>query len=609
MTMLDWDRERAKNEDQTWGTFFDGLMIVWRMSRPQHPRLLGGFAFQILRVMLEPLTALLLTMIFGAVVLFQHNHDPRRILKFLVGLVCLKVLDVLIDQYGAARLFWEGAIRLSYIWPRDCHTQLLDLPAEFHEREGISRHISKITKGCNTLFGLTQDLFYGFMPAVVYWCMNVLILLWFDWLIAVALMVPVGLALSLNSSMRRKLTPMWERIETDSERTTKHLIQGVRGATTVQTFVQEACEKDHQQTSRADMIAEEDESLRLERPYFVGMLSALACGFVFALMVGLWRVAQGKLSPAIITYIGMTGWATMSKFWEVLNIYRRIMRNSVTIRRVEKLLAVQNSMPNNPEDQEIMSDRFELSCDDLSFKYESRDTIMVDGLSATFEAGKMHAFVGKSGAGKSTLVKLLQRVYDPTDGCIRVNGIDVREISRDWYRSQFAVVAQSPFIFDKSIKENVRYGVPSASDDEVREALHAAHLTVVLEDADRFPKGMEEEAGENGVSLSGGEGQRVGIARAYLKLIRGARVLVLDEATSSLDSEAEDAIRAMIERLRRQGVLITIFVIAHRLSTIKGADRIYVMEDGDIIEQGTHTELVRLQGRYANLVARQNLHV
>ncbi len=304
----------------------------------------------------------------------------------------------------------------------------------------------------------------------------------------------------------------------------------------------------------------------------------------------------------------MTGWETMNKFWEVLHIYRRIMRNTVTIKRVEKLLAVENTMPNNPEAQTLSGERFDFLCDTLSFQYEGREAPILHELSLALPAGKMYAFVGRSGAGKSTLVKMLQRVYDPTGGCVRLNGVDIRDVSRDWFRSLFAYVAQNVLVFDTTIKENVRYGVPKATDEEVKRALFAAHLAVVFEDPKRFPKGMEEEAGENGVALSGGECQRIGLARAYLKLMHGAKFLVLDEATSSLDSESEDAIRAMIEDIRREeGRVITIFAIAHRLSTIRSADCIFFLEEGRMIESGTHEELVHLGTRYADAVSRQSL--
>ena len=218
----------------------------------------------------------------------------------------------------------------------------------------------------------------------------------------------------------------------------------------------------------------------------------------------------------------------------------------------------------------------------------------------------MIAFVGKSGSGKTTLVKLLLRAYDPVSGSIMLDGQDIRSLQRGWYRRLFASVRQDVDVFDGTIRDNVAYSHPDATDQEVEQAARAAHLGAVIDEKDRFPLGLMTIVGERGIRLSGGEKQRVGIARAYLHLLKGARFLVLDEATSSLDSQAERAIQDMVNRIRQEQ-RITVIAIAHRLSTIKLADRIYVLQQGRITEQGTHHELTSLGGIYANLVHLQQL--
>jgi ATP-binding cassette, subfamily B, bacterial MsbA len=212
--------------------------------------------------------------------------------------------------------------------------------------------------------------------------------------------------------------------------------------------------------------------------------------------------------------------------------------------------------------------------------------------------GEVIALVGPSGAGKSTLITLIPRFYDPIEGRILLDGTDIRDLSLHELRSNIGIVPQETQLFSGTIAENIRYGRSSASDDEVIEAAKAANAHEFISG---FPDGYKTIVGERGVKLSGGQRQRVAIARALLK---NPRILILDEATSSLDSESESLVQEALEVLM-QGR--TTFVIAHRLSTIRNADRILVLERGQVVEQGTHDELLRKAGLYKDLHDKQFL--
>lgn len=244
-----------------------------------------------------------------------------------------------------------------------------------------------------------------------------------------------------------------------------------------------------------------------------------------------------------------------------------------------------------PEPEPLLVRKGAVHFDRISFAYEAGESVFRN-LSLTIRPGERVGLVGHSGSGKSTLVKLLLRFSDVSDGRITIDGQDITKVAQDELRSNIAYVAQEPVLFHRTLAENIRYARPSATDKEVREAAQHAHAAEFIES---LHSGYDTLVGERGVKLSGGEKQRVAIARAILS---NAPILVLDEATSSLDSESEKLITGALENLMKRR---TTLVIAHRLSTIQSLDKIVVMADGKIVEQGTHTELLALQGHYCAL--------
>jgi subfamily B ATP-binding cassette protein MsbA len=232
-----------------------------------------------------------------------------------------------------------------------------------------------------------------------------------------------------------------------------------------------------------------------------------------------------------------------------------------------------------------------ITFDNVTFSYEE-GKVVIDGISFEAPAGSVTALVGSSGSGKTTIAGLAASFIQPDRGTVRVDGVDLASVKLHSYRSQLGVVLQDDFLFDGTIRENILFSDPGAGEGRLADAVAAAHVN---EFTDRFAEGLDTVIGERGVKLSGGQRQRVAIARA---LLADPRVLILDEATSSLDSESEVLIQDSFKHLLAGR---TTFVIAHRLSTIRRADQILVVENGRIVERGTHNELVNAGGRYQDL--------
>ncbi|WP_334028265.1 ABCB family ABC transporter ATP-binding protein/permease [Alteromonas sp. P256] len=272
-------------------------------------------------------------------------------------------------------------------------------------------------------------------------------------------------------------------------------------------------------------------------------------------------------------------------------VYREIRGSLANIDKLFNLLAQVPKIKDAENAETLKTTNPTVSFKDVHFSYGEKRKIL-SGITFTVPAGKKIAVVGASGAGKSTIMKLLFRFYEPNEGQIFIDGKDIKQLSQDSLRAHIGIVPQDTVLFNTSLKENIRYGNPKATDDEISQVIRLAHLEAFIE---KLPEGLETTVGERGLKLSGGEKQRVAIARALLK---GASIMIFDEATSSLDSASE---KAILSALRDAAKGHTSLVIAHRLSTIVDADEILVVNEGAIVEQGTHDNLLAKDGEYASL--------
>jgi ATP-binding cassette, subfamily B, bacterial len=319
---------------------------------------------------------------------------------------------------------------------------------------------------------------------------------------------------------------------------------------------------------------------------------------VFILWIGSHDVLAGTITPGRLGQFILYAAFAASGLGQLSEVWGEVSSASGAAERLFEILRVKSQIaaPASPRALPVPP-RGDVSFDNVRFAYPTRpDAAAVDGISFKVSAGEKVAIVGPSGAGKSTLFHLLLRFYDPASGVISVDGVPIRTADPQEVRARIALVPQESVAFAATARENIRFGRPEASDAEVERASDLAHATEFIS---RLPGGFEAQLGERGVTLSGGQRQRIAIARAIL---RDAPLLLLDEATSALDAESETLVQTALEDLMSHR---TTLVIAHRLATVLSCDRILVMDQGRIVEQGTHTSLVAANGLYARLARLQ----
>lgn len=589
--------------------FSKGMRTLWELLYEEKRRMMYVSLLILLLTALDLAFPYLLKVVFDEINgLLLQKEISETFLYSVIGIASVKFLALTIHHFVKEPIFLKVLIRLENLWPVLAQKKLMALSFEYHEKENTGKKIAKISKGCDKMADIVGNLFWIFLPQLLYLLLNTIVIIFMDWRLGLLLLIPLFAAALLNLKYYERFAPEWELWEKKKEVSSGYFCQSLMHVSTVQNFVQEKKEIERFSAVRQEMeTLDVGFSLHLQKYYFA-VSGILYFSFVSMIMFGVYLVYQGDISvsPGTVVYVIATGNVTIQGFWGLMQAYFKMMRNFVAVIRMKELLDEMEEVPQAEDARIPYTYVGNVRFDNVSFSYKGKESDVLRGISFTVAPGEMAALVGRSGGGKTTIMRLLARVSDPTRGAVTLDGKDVRSLSRDWYRGLFAVVSQNVEIFDDTLSANVAYAFPDASEDEIRQVICAAHLSVVFQDPNKFPEGILTHVGDRGVRLSGGEAQRVGIARALIALNHGAKVLLLDEATSNLDSESERAIQDAIGALRKKSN-VSIVVIAHRLSTIRKADRIYVIGNGGIIEEGDHNRLLERNGLYAQLVSLQQL--
>jgi len=518
-------------------------------------------------------------------------QDVSNQLWVLAGVtVLIWALESLFEYW--LKVYWRNlAQTLQHELRLEAYAHVQGLDLAFFEDENTGSLLSVLNddvnqlerflnSGANTLIQVATTVvvvgvtFFVVAPNVAWWAF-----------------LPVPIILWGSFRFQSKIAPRYAAVRRHVGDLNADLAGNLSGIATIKSFVREDSEVERVR-ARSDAYRDANRhAIALSSAFSPLIRMAIVIGFIATLVLGGMMVEAGTLAAglyAVFVFITQRLLWPLTGLGEVFDQYQRAMASTT---RILDLLKTKSVISDGARALSPADVRGELVLEHVTFAYEGREPTFND-VSIRFAAGKTTAVVGATGSGKSTLIKLLLRFYPIGSGRVTLDGIELGELQLADLRRAIGLVSQDVFLFSGTVRENIAYGRPSATDEDLRAAMRTASAT---EFVDELPQGMDTVVGERGQKLSGGQRQRLSIARAVLK---DPPILILDEATSSVDNETEVAIQRALEQI---SVGRTTIVIAHRLSTVRHADHILVLEDGGVVEQGRHDELIDQGGLYAAL--------
>lgn len=526
---------------------------------------------------------------------FNFNLSVKDYGWLFLGVLILQGILSYFRTYYFAIVSEKGMADLR----KDMYEKIITQPITFFEEKRVGELTSRITADVEQLQAVFSVTLAEFIRQVVILISGIIII--FIWMPKLSLIMLLTFPAIVVSAMifGRYIRKLSKQRQDELAKTNTIVEETFQSFSIVKSFANEWYESLRYNRAVDEIVKISLSFAKMRGVFFTFIITILFGGIFFILWQGALMLERGEMEAgdlfSFIMYTGILGGAIAS----FGTLYTQIVGAIGATERIQEILDTPSELPidksETTTDLKIIGD---VKYENVSFAYPTRkDLTILKGINLHINAGQKIALVGQSGGGKSTIVQLLMKFYQPDQGLITVDGKNINDYNLTQYRKNIGIVPQEVILFGGSIKENIAYGKPNATDAEINKA---AELSNSLEFISTFPQGMETIVGERGIKLSGGQRQRIAIARAILK---DPKILILDEATSSLDAESEKLVQDALDKLMQHRTSI---IIAHRLSTIKDVDCIYVLENGKIVEQGTHYELLRNpDGIYASLAKLQ----
>ncbi|MFB6802313.1 ABC transporter ATP-binding protein [Peribacillus butanolivorans] len=469
------------------------------------------------------------------------------------------------------------------------HIQRLDM--KFFDKNRTGDLMSRLTIDVNLLQQLISSSMLQVVTDTVTFVAVAVYMLFINWKLTIVLLFTFPFMFYITRVFGKRIRMSFRSVQSSAGDISNQLQDSISGMRLIQSFTNEEFESIRFAERNHENMVANIKSVRL-RSMFGPVIDLLNnIGLVAVIVFGAWQVMEGAftvgLIVAFLAYLRLLQ-SPVRNFSRVISI---VQQSAAAFERITEIMETQPEISDKGIAIELPSIKKQIEFQSVDFAYDESVPVL-SNLNLTMKAGQITALVGSSGAGKSTITNLLIRFYDPQQGTIKMDGLDIRDVSLKSIRSQMGIVSQDIILFNGSIRDNIVYGKLDATDDEITESAKAANAHDFIK---AFPNGYDSQIGERGVKLSGGQKQRIAIARALLK---NPQIIILDEATAALDTESEHLIQEALSRLL---VNRTSIVIAHRLSTVQNADQIIVLEKGSVHEKGTHEQLLTSNGRYRQL--------
>ncbi|MCK5543280.1 MAG: ATP-binding cassette domain-containing protein [Desulfobacterales bacterium] len=518
-------------------------------------------------------------------------------LYFLPGLIVLVSLIKGLASYG--REYFMKYIGLSVIRDiRDLlYTKIIELPLQFFHKEKVGALMSRITYDTETVKEVVSSAIAEAISDVLTLIALISVVIYRDWQLALGTFLIMPIAFYPIVKLGRRIRKFSIGVQETMADLNSFLLETFSGIKIVKVFTKEPYEKKRFSNTNDTYLKLGMKRVRAQALSSPIMETLGGIAVAFVVWIGGFRVIEGSSTPGTF-FSFLTAVVMMyGPVRKLSKLYGNIQPGIAAMNRIYDVLEEESKIIESENPVLLEGSNFGVEFKDVQFEYNNEDGSVLKNINLSVEPGEVLALVGMSGGGKTSLVNLVPRFFDIFKGDILIGNKNLKDLSIKSLREHISIVTQEPILFNETVRDNIRYGKADASDEEIANAAKSAFAYDFVQG---FPKGFETSIGELGNRLSGGEKQRICIARA---LIKNAPILILDEATSALDAEAEKVVQKALGNLMKDR---TTFVIAHRLSTIEYADRVILLKNGEIAEQGTHDSLMEQRGEYFKLQTMQN---